>query len=68
MKQIEELRAMSREERMKYLEENRSELMETALETVNGGSADVENPNSEGIYKGNYYTSWGYVCAGSLHC
>ena len=44
--------------------------MEESLSCVNGGAgaSDNENPNSEVPYKGNYYTSWGFVCNGSHFC
>ena len=64
---IESLKGKSREERMEFFNSNSKEtlfgLSADELSNVNGGDgAKLENPDSEGIYKGNYYTSWGYVC------
>ncbi|MBQ9159308.1 MAG: hypothetical protein IJ136_08285 [Erysipelotrichaceae bacterium] len=67
---LEQLKGMSREERTAYFNEHKSELMEESLSCVNGGAgaSNNENPNSEVPYKGNYYTSWGFVCNGSHFC
>ena len=68
--QMEELKGKSREERMAYFNSHKSELLDSALEEVNGGaaaSARFENPNSSCPYKGRWYTSMGWVC-GNTHC
>lgn len=67
---LEELKSMTREERMIYFEKNvKGKLSVADLDNVNGGNgADNENPNSEGVWGGNYYTSWGYVCNGNHSC
>ena len=65
---IEALKGKSREERIAFFNSHSKEelfgLTENELANVNGGSGDegLENPDSDGIYNGNYYTSWGYVC------
>lgn len=71
MKTMEELKGMSREERMAYFRQSKSALENSALESVNGGKGDTtnNNPNSSGVDdKGNYYSSWGYSCAGRVVC
>ncbi|MBR2762470.1 MAG: hypothetical protein IKE16_06760 [Solobacterium sp.] len=70
-KMLEELKGMSREERMDYFRAHKSELMENALDTVNGGAAgrnSRENPNSSCPYKNCYYTSFGWICDGVQSC
>lgn len=44
--------------------------MEESLSCVNSGAGENnnENTNSEVPYKGNYYTSLGFVCSGSHFC
>ena len=64
-KTLEELRGLSREERMEYFKAHRRELKDEGLEAVNGGAASVmlgENPNSDCPYNGCYFTSFGWVC------
>ena len=67
---LEQLKALTRDERTTYFNEHKSELLEDSLSRVNGGLAagEVENPDSEVPWKGNYYTSWGFVCEGDNFC
>ncbi|SCW61643.1 hypothetical protein SAMN02910456_02194 [Ruminococcaceae bacterium YRB3002] len=69
---IESMKGKSREERMEFFEKNKAEILALSgedLENVNGGAgADDGNPNSEGFWGGNYYTSWGYMCQGIVKC
>ena len=69
-KMLDELRNKSREERLEYFKANKSALMEAALESISGGAAAKgnENPHSSCPYKGNWYTSWGWVCNGVKSC
>ena len=69
----EQLRNMSGEERSAYFIGYRSELLATDLEKVNGGTdsengGEIENPNSDDLYKGNWFSSPGYVCQGKVVC
>ncbi len=71
MKNIEELRNMSREERMDYFKAHRSDLANAALEAASGGAAVRsvrENPNSSCPYNNCYYTSIGWICNGYGGC
>ncbi len=69
-----ELKDMSREERASYFEENKADILDGRLESVNGGLAAVaaeqkENPNSSEVpYNGNWYSSFGFVCDGEVIC
>lgn len=71
---LESLRAKSREERMAYFAEHKSELMEDALSNVNGGEKrtypeEYANPNSDVPDPfGTYYSSWYFVCRGTNIC
>ena len=70
-KTMEELKGMSREDRMAYFNANKSALMERDLEVVNGGSASVrphENPDSDCPYNRCYFTSFGWICDGVVGC
>jgi ribosomal protein L29 len=69
----EQLKDMSREERASYFAENKTDILGERLETVNGGLAaaaeEKENPNSSEVpYKGNWYSSFGFVCDGEVIC
>ena len=69
MKNMKDLKHMTREERLKYFKENKSELLESELSQVNGGTADRDNPNSEGVdYFEHFCSSWGYICRGEEVC
>ena len=70
---LEFLKGLSREERLKYFEKHKSELVDASLEKVSGGSViGGRNPNTESRGdddgNGNYYTSWGWTCQGVVHC
>lgn len=65
---MEELKTMSREERAAYFKTHKSELLDETLEAVSGGKKGKENPNSSCPYKGNWYTSYGWVCNGVQSC
>lgn len=69
-KLVEMLKGKSREERKGLFMSNRSALLDESLDAVNGGNGtDVENPNSEECpYKGNWVSSFGYVCNGKVQC
>lgn len=69
-KVIDEVKGLSREERSAFFNEHKAELFEDALASVNGGilRSTPENPDSECPYKGNWYTSFGYVCKGETIC
>jgi len=71
-KTLEELKAMSREDRLAYFEANKKTLLNTDdLDNVNGGTGtNVINPDSRGDDDGlgNYYTSLGYTCQGIVCC
>ena len=65
-KLLDSLKGMSREERAEYFAENRTDLASSGLDTANGGG---ENPNSScPDPKGNYVTSWGFICRGQTEC
>lgn len=68
--ELEELKNLTREERSEYFKSHKADLLAADLEKVNGGAGDGhgENPDSEVPYKGNYYTSWGFVCDGYSFC
>ncbi len=70
---LESLKGKSREERMAYFNEHKSELLDDALESVSGGyNAKDKNPNTESRGdddgNGNYYTSMGWMCRGQVCC
>lgn len=66
---IEEMKRLSREERMAYFNEHKAELMEDVLSAVNGGAASQRpNADSEVPYGGNYWTSLGFVCGDHIAC
>ena len=64
---IDSLKGKSREERAAFFKEHRNELLSpNDLKAVNGGAG--ENPNSSVPYDGNWYSSFGFVCAGRQRC
>ncbi len=69
---IESIKGKSREERIDFFNSNKDEILSLSaddLANVSGG--ERVNPKSSGIWNGNYYTSWGYVCEtdrSSIHC
>ena len=69
---IESIKGKSREERIDFFNSNKDEILSLSaddLANVSGG--ERVNPNSSGIWNGNYYTSLGYVCEtdrSSIHC
>lgn len=67
---LEALKNKTREERTEYFDAHKDELLEESLTTVNGGTSEPgENPNSEEVpYKGNWISSFGYVCNGEEIC
>lgn len=70
---LESLRAKSREERMAYFNEHKTELLDDALESVSGGHDEMpeeyRNPNSDvPDYFGNWMSSWNYICRGQEIC
>ena len=70
---LESLKKMSREERLEYFKEHKSEIMDESLKEVSGGSViKGRNPNTESRGdddgNGNYYTSWGWTCQGEVRC
>ena len=66
---FEEMKGKSREERAAIIEKDGLNLSTEDLNAVNGGVAEVENPNSDICpYKGNWISSWGYVCEGEEVC
>lgn len=69
-KTLDALKGMDREERAEYFKKHKSDMMDDVLTTVNGGASEpVENPNSEEVpYKGNWISSFGYVCDGEEIC
>ena len=70
-KLVENLKGMSREERMAFFTEHKSDFISLSdVSSVNGGAgAEVENPNSEECpYEGNWISSDGYVCNGEVVC
>ena len=69
-KTIDELKKMSREDRLAYFNDNKESMLSIDdLDSVNGGVIDKpRNPDSEGIWRGCYYTSLGYVCRDSVNC
>ena len=69
-KEMEEIKEMSREERDAYFESRKEDIQEKNLDDVNGNDAvEVENPDSKEIpYKGNWWSSFGYVCNGIQEC
>jgi ribosomal protein L29 len=70
-KQLDSLKAMSRDERVAYLKNHRSELLDMKqASAVNGGAgSNVKNPGTEeGVFENNYYTSFGFTCDGEVVC
>ena len=70
---LETLKGKSREERKVYFEELKTELLDAALESVNGGrvlaaAESGENPDSDCPYEGNWVSSFGFVCRGEVVC
>ena len=67
---LESLKGKSREERMAYFNEHKSELLDDSLEFVSGGKDKNPNTESRGDNdgNGNYYTSWGWTCQGVVRC
>ena len=70
---LESLRGKSREERLAYFNEHKSELLDKDLSAVNGGKAgmspDMQNPDSDVPDPGGaYYSSWWFVCEGEFIC
>ena len=64
------LKGKSREERLEYFNSHKSELMDSQLEAVNGGTSSHkgENPNSDVPYGGNWISSYGFICHGEVIC
>ena len=71
-KMLESMKNMSREERMEFFKAHKAELMESALDSVNGGAYQPktnENPMSDIVpYKDRWISSWGYICDGEVVC
>ena len=71
-KMLESMKNMSREERMEFFKAHKSELLESALTAVNGGTYQPktnENPMSDIVpYKDRWISSWGYICDGEVVC
>ncbi|MBR2760009.1 MAG: hypothetical protein IKD66_02460 [Solobacterium sp.] len=70
---MEQLKGMSKEERIPFFKAHKSELAETVLHSVNGGTGNdaelIANPNSEECpFEGNWISSDGYVCNGEVVC
>ncbi len=70
---LESLKGKSREERLAYFNEHKSEFLDSTLESVSGGyDLKDRNPNTESRGdndgNGNYYTSWGWTCQGVVRC
>lgn len=66
---LEALKNKTREERTEYFNAHKAELLDESLASVNGGAGGYTNPNSDvPDAKGNYYTSWGFICRGSSFC
>ena len=67
---LESLKGKSREERMAYFNEHKSELLDETLEFVSGGKDKNPNTESRGDDdgNGNYYTSCGWTCQGEVRC
>ena len=72
-----EIKDMSREERAKFFQEHKSEILKLKeLDSVNGGLAfgnaadrNVKNPGSAEVpFEGNWYSSFGFVCDGQVIC
>ena len=64
---LETLKTKSREERLSYFNEHKSELLDEALQSVNGGAdefpEEYRNPDSEVPDRfGNWLSSWNFVC------
>ena len=69
---LESLKSMSREERLEYFNDHKSEIIDESLKEVSGGTIGGRNPNTESRGdndgNGNYYTSWGWTCQGEVRC
>ena len=70
---LESLKKKSRDERRAYFEEHKTELLENALLSVNGGYEEMlpeyRSPNSDcPDYFGYWQTSWNFVCRGREIC
>ena len=70
---LESLKGKSREERMAYFNEHKSELLDDSLEFVSGGHDEMpeeyRNPNSDvPDYFGNWMSSWNFICRGQEIC
>jgi len=64
-----EMLEMNREERKCFLENNKPELSDNMLDAVNNDcGTEVENPDSDCPYKGNWISSEGFVCKGEVQC
>ena len=65
-KLVNDLAGMNTEERASHLAANKPDLASSALKAANGGGG---NPNSScPDPKGNYVTSWGFICRGQTEC
>ncbi len=64
------LKEKSREERAQFFNSSKVELMDELLDAVNGGTTAAmgENPNSEAAYGNHWFSSFGYVCNGTVIC
>ena len=66
------LEGKTKEEQAKIIRNYKSSLQSSDLQAVNGGENTEdpkENPNSEEVpYKGNWYSSFGFVCDGERIC
>ena len=69
---LESLKGKSREERLTYFNEHKSELLDEALKNVNGATISGRNPNTASDAaddgNGNYYSSFGWTCQGEVLC
>jgi hypothetical protein len=65
------LRAKSREERMAYFNEHKTELLDDALSSASGGEFDPSIRNTESNVPdagGYFYSSWEFICYGEKIC
>ena len=64
------LKEKSREERAQFFNSSKVELMDELLNAVNGGTTAAmgENPNSEASHNNCWFSSFGYVCNGTVIC
>ena len=67
---IESMRNKSREERLAFFKEHKNELIDDALQAVNGGAGGYgRNPNSEECpYAGCWWSSRGFICNDQVVC